>query len=187
MERQYRLMHRLGLTPWDREGAPPMLVDLVEGPAALRPGRALDIGCGTGRDAVYLADHGWQVTAVDVSPHAIDKARRRSDDVRWHVADLGEPSMERVVEPLAGSVALVLDVGCLHGLDLDGRAAWGRAVNRVAAPHARLLLRAGRPRAGWSLTPQGIDSDSTAALLGPGWSDVDEGSSGWSTYARSAT
>ena len=42
----------------------PQLVDRV---AALTPGRALDVGCGEGADAVWLARQGWQVTALDVS------------------------------------------------------------------------------------------------------------------------
>ena len=44
MERQYRLMYRLGLTPWDQPAIPPELLRLVEGPAALPRGTALDIG-----------------------------------------------------------------------------------------------------------------------------------------------
>ena len=47
---------------------------LAEVAAALTPGRALDIGCGEGADAVWLAEHGWQVTAVDISQTALDRA-----------------------------------------------------------------------------------------------------------------
>ena len=38
----------------------------------LPPGQALDVGCGEGADALWLARHGWQVTAVDISPTALD-------------------------------------------------------------------------------------------------------------------
>jgi SAM-dependent methyltransferase len=48
------------------------LVREVEG---LKPGRVLDVGCGEGADAVWLAAHGWDVTAVDVSQVALDRAR----------------------------------------------------------------------------------------------------------------
>lgn len=47
---------------------------LVEVAAGLSPGRALDLGCGEGGDAVWLAEHGWQVLAVDVSAGAIQRA-----------------------------------------------------------------------------------------------------------------
>lgn len=49
----------------------PVLVDVVGG---LRSGRALDLGCGEGGDAIWLAREGWRVTAVDVSATALDRA-----------------------------------------------------------------------------------------------------------------
>lgn len=60
---------------------------LVTEAAALPPGRALDVGCGEGGDAVWLATCGWQVTAIDPSNVALDRARavaRAADvDVTW--------------------------------------------------------------------------------------------------------
>ncbi len=47
------------------------LAELVE---TMTPGRALDLGCGEGADAMWLADHGWRVTAVDISQTALDRA-----------------------------------------------------------------------------------------------------------------
>ena len=47
---------------------------LVREVSGLRPGTALDLGCGEGADAIWLARQGWQVTAVDVSPTALDRA-----------------------------------------------------------------------------------------------------------------
>ena len=49
----------------------PVLVDVA---GSLRPGRALDLGCGEGGDAIWLARHGWRVRAVDVSATALDRA-----------------------------------------------------------------------------------------------------------------
>lgn len=51
---------------------------LAEVVAELPPGRALDLGCGEGGDAVWLAEHGWQVTAVDVSETALGRAAREA-------------------------------------------------------------------------------------------------------------
>jgi SAM-dependent methyltransferase len=60
----------------------------------LAPGRALDLGCGEGGDALWLADRGWQVTAVDISPTALARAAaeaaRRGVVVDWQRADLAE-------------------------------------------------------------------------------------------------
>ncbi|HSV41572.1 MAG TPA: class I SAM-dependent methyltransferase [Nocardioidaceae bacterium] len=55
--------------------------------ADLPPGRALDLACGEGRNAIWLTSLGWQVTGVDFSPVAIDKAQRLSSAVDWVVAD----------------------------------------------------------------------------------------------------
>jgi SAM-dependent methyltransferase len=65
---------------------------LVAEVAGLSPGRALDLGCGEGRNAVWLAEEGWNVTGVDFSDVGLEKARRlaaaRGVDVDWVLADL---------------------------------------------------------------------------------------------------
>jgi SAM-dependent methyltransferase len=53
----------------------------------LEPGRALDLACGEGRDARWLAERGWQVTAIDWSAVAVDKGRQVNPDVDWQVGD----------------------------------------------------------------------------------------------------
>lgn len=70
-------------TEWDRRYAEQELVwsagpnqFLVEEAAGLAPGRALDVAAGEGRNAVWLAERGWRVTAVDFSTVGIDKGRR---------------------------------------------------------------------------------------------------------------
>ena len=65
---------------------------LVAEVAGLRPGRALDVGCGEGADVVWLAHRGWDVTGLDVSQVALDRAalhaRQAGATVRWVHADL---------------------------------------------------------------------------------------------------
>ncbi len=67
----------------------PTLVDVC---ATLEPGRALDLGSGDGRNAIWLAQRGWRVTAVDFSTVAIERARSRAAavgaDVEWRREDL---------------------------------------------------------------------------------------------------
>ncbi|RFA09963.1 SAM-dependent methyltransferase [Subtercola boreus] len=68
---------------------------LVDEVSALAPGRALDVGCGEGADAIWLAGRGWQVTGVDVSGVALDRARAAAEaagvsgSVTWQQQDLG--------------------------------------------------------------------------------------------------
>jgi SAM-dependent methyltransferase len=169
MERQYRLMYRLGLTPWDQPEPPTALRRLVEGPGAIRAGVALDIGCGTGGHASYLAEQGWDVTAVDVARRAIDQARARSGLVHWHAADIAGRSATPVFATLAGRASLVLDVGCLHGLNDVGRRRWAEVVNFVAAPGARVLVWAVPRRGSRTLGPPGLDPDELQATLWSHW------------------
>ncbi len=67
---------------------------LVAEIAEIAPGRALDLACGEGRNAVWLAEHGWQVTGVDFSPVGLAKAgrlaREHDVDVEWVEADVVE-------------------------------------------------------------------------------------------------
>ena len=67
---------------------------LVAEVETLPPGRALDLACGEGRNAVWLAERGWDVTGVDFSKVGLDKARRLADargvSVHWELADVTE-------------------------------------------------------------------------------------------------
>jgi SAM-dependent methyltransferase len=63
---------------------------LVSEAADLVPGRALDLACGEGRNAIWLAERGWDVTAVDFADVAVEKGRRRNADVDFRVADVLE-------------------------------------------------------------------------------------------------
>jgi len=77
---------------WSREANATVMSEL----AALAPGRALELGCGEGRNAIWLASRGWEVTAVDFADAAIEKARRLAEHagviVRWLVADAADPT-----------------------------------------------------------------------------------------------
>jgi len=91
---------------WDRRwtdkllhahGEPSSVVlDALDG---LTPGRALDLGCGNGRHAMWLAERGWRVTAVDFSSEALRQARERAAatgiDVEWVQADLAAYKPQR--------------------------------------------------------------------------------------------
>jgi SAM-dependent methyltransferase len=61
---------------------------LVEAAEGLAPGRALDLACGEGRNAAWLAERGWRVTAVDFSAEALRRARRLNAAVDWLQADV---------------------------------------------------------------------------------------------------
>ena len=67
----FELRYLLGDTPWDTEISPPELINFLE---THPPGRALDLGCGTGTNALTISSYGWEVIAVDASHLAIRRA-----------------------------------------------------------------------------------------------------------------
>jgi SAM-dependent methyltransferase len=142
-QRWYRLVYRalyiVGLRVWERRTPPSDLIELIEGPTALLPGRALDLGCGSGTDSFYLAQHGWDVTGIDMVPEALALARRRAAaaGVEVHFV-LGD--VTRVPEVVQGEFKLLFDFGCFHTLPPDQRAAYVDGVSAAAAPGATFLL-----------------------------------------------
>lgn len=139
-QRLFQTFYRLGFVPWDGHPLAKSLTTLVEGDAPLGPGTALDLGCGTGDNSIYLAKHGWQVTGVDYVAKAVDKARAKAAandvTVNFTRADVTRLSSEGVGE----NFGLIVDNGCLHGMSDDDRDSYVREVTAVAAPDARLLL-----------------------------------------------
>ena len=108
--------------------------------AGLVHGEVLDIGCGLGDNAVYLAAQGHSVTGLDISPTALITAERRAKDagvdVRFAVADATE------LDGYADAFDTVIDSGMYHCLDDDGKRSYAAAVHRATRPGATLLLGA---------------------------------------------
>jgi SAM-dependent methyltransferase len=130
------MAYLFGFKPWDSGVPPPELVEVVEGPNALPPGRAIDVGCGTGTNCKYMLEHGWDVTGVDFVPRAIGVARRRAPGAKVLVGDvtkLGEIGVD-------GPFDLLLDIGCFHSLPETRRDAYVSEAARVARSGATLLL-----------------------------------------------
>lgn len=167
----FRLLYRLGFTPWDGHPLARSLTELVEG-GTLTPGRALDLGCGTGDNAIYLAEHGWQVTAVDYveKPLAVARAKTPAGlDITFARADVTQLS----AEPVGAGFDLVIDSGCFHGMSATDRDAYVREVTAVVAPGARLLLVAFTP--GRSTGVPGIEPSEVQRRFASGWTMLDQG------------
>lgn len=132
----YNTMYRFTKPDWDTGITPPEVTSTID--PFDRPGRALDLGCGTGTSSIYLAQHGWHVTGVDFSPKAIelahDKAQRAGVKIDLHLGDVSR------VDFLFDSFDLVLDIGCLHGLDRASRTRYAEQLRRLTHPGSKFLL-----------------------------------------------
>lgn len=112
------------------------MADVVSG---LEPGRALDLGCGEGGDAVWLAEHGWRTTAVDISTTAIERAQAAASDlglteeqVQFEAADLSSWTDETEYDLVTASF--------LHSPVALSRTEILRAVAQRVVPGGHLLV-----------------------------------------------
>lgn len=126
--------------PWD-SGLVSRELKRVLGEEAIPPGRAVEPGCGTGTNAVYLAQRGFSVTGIDYSSTALQQARRKAAeagiDVEWLQADVCN------LPSTLGPFDFVFDRGCYHCVrrtDLPGFLA---SLRRITRPGSRDLLLAG--------------------------------------------
>ncbi|BBY08930.1 class I SAM-dependent methyltransferase [Mycobacterium noviomagense] len=116
------------------------LVEHIEGQHRLPPGRALDLGCGAGRNTVYLARQGWDALGIDVIGRAIDIARSRAIGDAANARFL-QGDVTRLDDLSVGDgYTLINDSGCYYGLAKNRRDAYAEGVTRVAAPGALLLM-----------------------------------------------
>jgi SAM-dependent methyltransferase len=160
---------------------------LVAEVSDLKPGRALDVGCGEGGDAVWLAERGWRVTAVDISSVALERAKavKTAPDVKariqWVRVDLVAPaqsassppstSPRSVSSPLSESSYDLVSAFFMQQLK-ERREQLFRAVAAAVKPGGTLLIVGHHPddlKTGVRRPPAEMlyTADEVAALLDP--------------------
>jgi SAM-dependent methyltransferase len=151
--KMYDLYYRFSKPRWDDGAVPPQLVELA---AQVRPGRALDLGCGTGTQAIFLALQGFDVVGVDGSPTAIRRAQQKAAKAGvkplFLVGDVTRLDLKQ------GPFDLGLDIGCFHGLNQAGKEAYSRGLAGATRPGSQVLLWGfdrRSPRLG--LDPEGVE------------------------------
>jgi 2-polyprenyl-3-methyl-5-hydroxy-6-metoxy-1,4-benzoquinol methylase len=101
-------------------------------------GRALDLGCGTGTNAITLARHGWNVTGVDFVGRAIRAAKRKAHetavDVDFRVGDVTR------LDSISGKFDLILDIGCFHSLPPSLKESYIHNLSRLLSENGTFLL-----------------------------------------------
>lgn len=182
--------YRNGEPPWDSGVTPPELVALVEAPGAPMPGRALELGCGTGTNAVYLARHGWRVAAVDLVDRAVRQAREKAAEAGADVTVMCGDATRLDEMDVPGPYDLFFDLSCYCGIPPHRRDAYAAGLTKRAAPGARLLMFGYGPEA-FDDPISGVTADELATRF-TGWrlADVTPGTNPvptfWFTLDRAA-
>jgi SAM-dependent methyltransferase len=134
--------YRTGDTPWDT-GRPSSELQRVLAEENVRPCRALELGCGSGTNAVWLAQQGFDMTAIDLSPLAISRARARAAaegaQVHFVCADVLDP-------PDLGTFDFFFDRGCYHVVRRMDVQSYLRTLLWVTHPATVGLVLAGNAR-----------------------------------------
>jgi SAM-dependent methyltransferase len=160
--------YQAGDTPWDT-GQPSGELARVLAEKAIRPCTAIELGCGTGTNAVWLAQQGFAVTAVDLSPLAIEAAQRRAHDagvdVHFVVGDVLEP-----LPDLVGPCDFLFDRGCYHVVRRDGDVqAYMATVRRITKAGSLGLVLTGNAREPHEPGPPVVSAAELRAELGQGF------------------
>lgn len=114
--------------PWDTGTSPPELFEFIKNH---EPGRAIDIGCGTGTNVITLARAGWQVIGVDFAPRAIALAKRKLKETR--VQAEVQVNDATSLQGISGPFDLAFDLGCFHGISQDGQLKYLEQLDRILA------------------------------------------------------
>lgn len=135
--------YQTGDTPWDT-GSPSSELQRVLKEQGIEPCRALELGCGTGTNCVYLAQQGFEVTGIDLSPLAVEKARKRAASAGVTVQFMQGSVLDTL--QLTGPFAFFFDRGCYHAVRRIDPSAYVATLRRATGPGARGLVLAGNAK-----------------------------------------
>jgi len=123
--------------PWDSGIVPPEVQFFIRNNP---PGRALDLGCGTGTSSLALAKAGWQVTGIDFAPRAIRLAKRKARLAGLTLDFLVGDVVRLHYSLFSVLYDLVLDIGCFHSLSSSGKSAYLTQLPSLLAPGGTWML-----------------------------------------------
>ena len=157
--------YRNGVPPWDIGRPQPAIVRLAD--QGLIAGQVIDLGCGTGENALYLASRGLTVVGVDAAPTAIsrahEKARLRGTEATFLVADaLALEALERTFD-------VGIDCGLFHTFSDADRVRFERSLQRTLRAGARYVLLCFSEHQPGELGPRRVTQAEIRTTFAAGW------------------
>lgn len=154
-----------GRPPWDIGRPQRAIVELAE--AGKIVGSVLDVGCGTGEHALYLAERGHDVVGVDLAPRAIELARAKAAE-RGSRADLRVWDALRVDE-LGRTFDTAIDVGMFHTLSDEERPRYARSLHAAIVPGGHAFVLCWSERNAWGYGPRHVTHMELLGTFERGW------------------
>src|SRR5437660_8061022 len=166
---QWNDRYRDGNLPWDT-GQPSSELQRVLELNTIQPCPAIELGCGTGTNSVWLAQQGFDVLGVDLSPLALERAEQRAKaagvKVRFVAADVLNPP------DLGGPYPFFFDRGCYHVVRRIDVGRYLRTLERVTASGSVGLVLAGNAREPHTPGPPVVSEDAIRGEVGKGFEVV---------------
>jgi SAM-dependent methyltransferase len=157
--------YRNGEAPWDIGRPQPILVRLAEQGAFA--GSVIDVGCGTGENALYLAGLGLDVTGVDLAPTAIARARAKAAARRVRAAFEIADALD--LQALARRFDVAIDFGLFHTFSDAERLRFERSIGAALKPGGRYFLICFSDEEPGSMGPRRVSRAEIRATFSRGW------------------
>jgi SAM-dependent methyltransferase len=157
--------YRTGTPPWDIGRPQPAIVELTgrEGLA----GAVVDVGCGTGENALYLASRGLDVTGIDAAPTAIARARRKASERGLEAEFLVADALQ--LPEIGRSFDAAIDCGLFHTFSDAERMSFERSLYAVLRPGARYFLLCFSDLEDGSWGPRRVSQAEIRGTFSAGW------------------
>ncbi len=132
----FHKVYQEGAPPWETGRPQPEVIRLTK--EGLLHGKVLDVGCGTGENALYLAQHGCEVVGLDAVPLAVAAAQAKARERGLNVTFLTHDALH--LESVGTDFDVILDSGLFHVFSDDDRGQYVQQLHAVLKPHGTLIL-----------------------------------------------
>ena len=150
--------------PWDTGYPCTQLRELIAS-GAVKPCRALDLGCGTGINVIYLAQRGFDAAGLDLSPVAIEKAQQKANAANVQARFVCGSAL--ALPDLGAPFGFVFDRGCFHMMEPDQHGTFVEQVLRVTRSCSVFFLLCGNSKEPLNPGPPTVSEEEIRAIFSP--------------------